>query len=325
MRGSVDSRIRRRADGWNRIRCGDARRLLADIDDGSVDLSLFSPPYHIGRGYERGQTVGEWRTLLAGVLEAHGRILRPGGFAVVNIGEARTFPDPSIQPHRAVAVSRRKGVSTGDVARVAAEHPDWSAARIGRKLGCSDQTVRRRLRGSHARGASPQINATRVLPSDEVVVAPAAEAGLYLHDHRVWVKDPAWKNNPWHASSYRAVDEWEHMYLFCRPGPIRFDRSRLTPREWADWGSRSVWPIRSVARQEPGESRFPPEIPMRWIRLLTDPGDRVVDPFAGSGTTAVAAALLDRRWLGFDASPVAVRRARRRVRAEGAGEPELFT
>ena len=325
MGASVDRRTRRRGDGWNRIRRGDARRLLADVDDESVDLALFSPPYHVGRGYERGQSVGEWRKLLAEVLEALGRTLRRGGFAVVNIGEARTFPDPSIQPHRAVLVSRRKGVSSGDVARVSAEHPEWGPARIARELGCSDQTVRRRQRGSHARGAAPQANATRILPSDDIVVRPAADAGLYLHDHRVWVKDPAWKNNPWHATSYRAVDEWEHMYLFCRPGSMRFDRSRLTPREWADWGSRSVWTVPSVGRQEPGEARFPLEIPMRWIRLLTDPGDHVVDPFAGSGTTAVAAALLDRRWLGFDASPVAVRRARRRVRTEGAGEPELFT
>ena len=324
MSADLGTAVRRRADGWNRIRCGDARRLLCEIDDGSVDLSLWSPPYHIGRGYERGQSVADWRELLAQVLAAHGRVLRPGACTVVNIGEARTFEDPAIQPHRAVVVSRRKAVSAGDVARAAAEHPEWSAARIGRQLGCSEQTVRRRLLGPGRRGASPKANATRILPSDDVVVAPAAEAGLYLHDHRIWVKDPAWKTNPWHATSYRAVDEWEHMYVFCRPGPIRFDRTRLTQREWADWGSRGVWTIRSIHRQEPGEARFPVEIAMRWIRLLTDPGARVLDPFVGSGTTAVAAALLGRLWLGFDADPAAVRRARRRVRTEGESEPDLF-
>ena len=324
MASSIETAVRRRADGWNRIRCGDARRLLAEVDDASVDLSLWSPPYHVGREYERGQSVADWRTVIADILAAHGRILRPGAFSIVNIGEARCFADPAIQPHRAVAVSRRKDVSGGDVARAAAEHPDWSAARIGDKLGCSEQTVRRRLLGSDRRGAAPRTNATRILPSDDVVVVPAAEAGLYLHDHRVWWKDPAWKTNPWHATSYRAVDEWEHMYLFCRPGPIRFDRGRLTRREWADWGSRGVWTIRSVARQEPGESRMPLEIAMRWIRLLTDAHDRVLDPFVGSGTTAVAAALLGRRWLGFDADPAAVRRARRRIRTEVENDRGLF-
>lgn len=44
-------------------------------------------------------------------------------------------------------------------------------------------------------------------------------------------------------------------------------------------------------------ARFPIELPTFFIKLLTKPGQVVFDPFAGTGTTAVAAELLQRRWL----------------------------
>ena len=47
---------------------------------------------------------------------------------------------------------------------------------------------------------------------------------------------------------------------------------------------------------------FPPEIPAFFIRAFTDPGDVVMDPFMGSGTTAVAAIDLGRRCCGAEAS-----------------------
>ncbi len=64
---------------------------------------------------------------------------------------------------------------------------------------------------------------------------------------------------------------------------------------------------------------YPTQKPVALVeRILlasTDPGDLVVDPFVGSGTTAVAAAGLGRRWIGADASPVAVATTRRRLLA----------
>jgi DNA modification methylase len=48
-------------------------------------------------------------------------------------------------------------------------------------------------------------------------------------------------------------------------------------------------------------ARFPAALPTFFIKLLTQPNDLVVDPFAGSNTSGAVAEELDRRWLGFDA------------------------
>jgi site-specific DNA-methyltransferase (cytosine-N4-specific) len=49
-------------------------------------------------------------------------------------------------------------------------------------------------------------------------------------------------------------------------------------------------------------ARFPEKLPAFFITLLTDPGDLVLDFFAGSNTTGAAAETAGRRWLAFDSS-----------------------
>ena len=57
-------------------------------------------------------------------------------------------------------------------------------------------------------------------------------------------------------------------------------------------------------------SGYPTQKPLklleRIILLATNPGDRVLDPMCGSGTTLVAARKLGRRWMGIDESPIAI-------------------
>jgi DNA modification methylase len=61
---------------------------------------------------------------------------------------------------------------------------------------------------------------------------------------------------------------------------------------------------------------FPEELPRRLMKLLSFPGDLVVDPFVGSGTTAIVARSLGRRFWGCDRNQTAVERAWRRLDAE---------
>jgi len=69
---------------------------------------------------------------------------------------------------------------------------------------------------------------------------------------------------------------------------------------------------------------FPVDLPAWFIRLFTQPGDVVLDPFVGSGSTAVACVRLGRYYLGIDVDPGFVELARRRVEAECGNQPDLF-
>ena len=61
------------------------------------------------------------------------------------------------------------------------------------------------------------------------------------------------------------------------------------------------------------KATFSMDIPTKAIKILTYKNDIVLDPFAGSGTTLVAAEVLDRQWIGIELSPNYAEVARKRV------------
>jgi len=77
-----------------------------------------------------------------------------------------------------------------------------------------------------------------------------------------------------------------------------------------------VWEIRPEhARRVGHPAPFPVELPQRLLRLYTYKDDVVLDPFMGSGSTAVAAVRNDRRFVGYDTDPEYVTLANERVQA----------
>ena len=80
-----------------------------------------------------------------------------------------------------------------------------------------------------------------------------------------------------------------------------------------------MWRIPSARANDDHEAKFPEALARRVIRLLTDPGELVLDCFVGSGTTAVAALREGRHFIGIDITPRYVALARRRVREARRG------
>ena len=92
-------------------------------------------------------------------------------------------------------------------------------------------------------------------------------------------------------------------------------------------GATDVWNIPSLNNMAKERTGYPTQKPValyeRIIEASSNPGDVVLDPFCGSGTTLVAAERLGRGWIGIDSNASAVETATGRLGAEVLGQDQL--
>ncbi len=290
------------SDYIDKVLLGDCRDLIKRLDDDCISLSFWSPPYFLGKEYEEGVSYESWQNLLQTIIHEHYRILKPGGFLVINIADILSFQDSNMPKIMGTNPSNRKcSVTKEMVLKAISEHPDYNRDQLAKLLNCSEQTIDRRLNGNNIRGGK-YAPGTHVKLVGGNLETYAYEIGLYLYDKRIWHKDPAWANCRWTTNTLKAVSESEDIYIFWKPGEYEVNRDRLTPEEWKEWGYRQIWNISSVRANNVHPAMFPTELASRVIKLYTNPGDLVLDPFMGSGTTAVAAIECGRHFVGFEQS-----------------------
>jgi DNA modification methylase len=134
--------------------------------------------------------------------------------------------------------------------------------------------------------------------------------GLGIWDYVAWPSargsGTAWGS--WQSpASPNLRGDWETIIL-----AFQGTWSRPTPLEWHGWKDEmggwtpltsNVWKLQPARRTENGHpAPFPTELPERAIRLSTWPGEVVLDPFMGSGTTLRAAKNLGRKAIGIEVS-----------------------
>jgi DNA modification methylase len=173
--------------------------------------------------------------------------------------------------------------------------------------------------------------------SADVLTILQDRLGLLLRGEIVWVKGRgasgscAWGSfqNP----SNPVLRDLSERVVVASKG--RFDRARSRKRRALDdlpseisisrdefmESTTDIWTIPAESATRVGHpAPFPVALPERLINLYTYRGDLVLDPFTGSGSTAVAAARLGRSFVGYDTDPSYVELARRRVIEEGTGD-----
>jgi hypothetical protein len=125
--------------------------------------------------------------------------------------------------------------------------------------------------------------------------------GLVLQAQRVWKKNFAKITGGKHAiSAPRPVPEFEHLFTFRKidgqPAQQVIRNRQISQR--AIWDTSTEPSIKSSH-----PAAFPESLAERAIEIYTDPGDLVVDPFAGGGTVAVVAKRMGRRFLAIEKEP----------------------
>jgi DNA modification methylase len=129
----------------------------------------------------------------------------------------------------------------------------------------------------------------------------------------------------------------EFINVYVKPGkPPKFSAdikkaNALTRAEWIDL-TQQVWFMypEDVKREGDHPSPFPEKLPGRLIRLYTYgafanyPGEIVLDPFVGTGTTCVVAKMMGRRFIGIDINERYIKMAEERVRHTPGFQPLLL-
>jgi site-specific DNA-methyltransferase (adenine-specific) len=133
------------------------------------------------------------------------------------------------------------------------------------------------------------------------------ECGLPLIRPGVWVKP----NGAPQFSGDRPGMGFESVAILHRPGK----------KFWNGGGHHAVWVVPRTEGEHPAEK--PLALISEWVRLFSEPGETVLDPFMGSGTTGVACLKLGRRFIGIDIEERYFDLSRRRIE-RAYREPDLF-
>ena len=139
------------------------------------------------------------------------------------------------------------------------------------------------------------------------------DRGWYLRSEVIWHKPNA------QPESVRDRPTRAHEHLFLLSKSERYQYDPMAVRGPNGRRLRTVWDLTTKAyREARGHfATFPPGLVDPCIRLTTHPGDLVLDPFVGSGTTSLRAGLLGRRFAGIELNPAYVEMARKRLVRNG--------
>jgi modification methylase len=161
------------------------------------------------------------------------------------------------------------------------------------------------------------------LPLNHHVARMLHDIGFLLRGEIVWQKAAgaggscAWGS--WRSAKNPTLRDVHEYVLVASKGAYRRARSgedTISKEEFLE-ATTSVWMLKPASARHVGHpAPFPVELPSRLIELYTFAGELVLDPFIGSGSTAVAAVRTGRRYVGYDTNPAYLEIAHARIASE---------
>jgi DNA modification methylase len=161
------------------------------------------------------------------------------------------------------------------------------------------------------------------IPLHAFVVEQAIHLGFLMRGEIIWNKaasaSPSTAWGSWKSASNPTLrDVHEYILVFCkqtfqRQNPFKRENT-ITKEEFLEY-SRSVWNFTAESARRIGHpAPFPVELPRRLIQLYTFMDEIVLDPFMGSGQTAIAASGSNRHFVGYEIDASYVKLANRRIK-----------
>jgi DNA modification methylase len=158
------------------------------------------------------------------------------------------------------------------------------------------------------------------IPLHSYIIEQMQHAGYLMRGEIIWNKaassSPSTAWGSWRSAANPVLrDVHEYILVFSKSNFRRAPRKRestITKEAFLEW-TKSVWTFPAVSARKVGHpAPFPEELPHRLIQLFTFMGDVVLDPFAGSGTTCLAAFRDGRGYIGYEINPAYIQLANRR-------------
>jgi site-specific DNA-methyltransferase (adenine-specific) len=259
---------------------GDCIEVMKTLDEGSVDLIVTSPPYGVGIDYDVHDDDMIWEQYVKFTyswMEQAYRVLKDDGRIALNIPYEINRQDKGgriFMVSEVWQIMKQIGYKFFGVVDLEEESPHRS---------------RTTAWGSWMSPSAPYI----YNPKECVILA-------YKKNHIKKVKgEPEWVGE---------LGEREDKNGVMKPKTFYTEAQK---REFIDlvFGQWNYFAdTRSLTK-----ATFSMDIPTKAIKILTYKNDVVLDPFAGSGTSLVAAEVLDRQWIGIELSPQYAEIARKRV------------
>lgn len=329
----------------NAILTGDAAARLRNIPSASIDSVVTSPPYFLLRDYGHEAQVGlehnieQWVAQLQEVMRECARVLVPTGTVWLNLGDTYSL-------HRRQGADRKSLLFGPERLALALIADGWTIRNkiIWAKTNTTPTSVRDRLATKHEviylltrstryyfdldslrepHTSRPPKPRAMVIPTERPSwLGPNGDSDLGLAAlHAAGIRGHPLGKNPgdvWRlgVSRYRGA----HFATY----PEQLARRMVlagTPRMRCS-ACRAPW-TQKLVRKGQVARRAPPR-PTCRCRAKAEPG-LVLDPFLGSGTTAIAAAKLGRDWLGIELNPEYVQLAEDRIQTAVRGASQINT
>ena len=159
------------------------------------------------------------------------------------------------------------------------------------------------------------------IPLHAFIIRDMLDIGFLMRGEIIWNKaESASPSTAWgswcSAANPTLRDVHEYILVFSKEGfgrPARGKTSGIPKEKFLEY-TRSVWTFPAISAKQVGHpAPFPVELPRRLILLYTFEREVILDPFMGSGQTALAALETGRRFVGYETEREYLELARKRI------------